>query len=352
MKGCFCMELLGILSGYFSAACIHELTHLAAFKMRKIRIRVFYIWPLVFFKKDKKWHIKLRQINILTFGGMVIPDINIIQNEQQLKKTRKDFERVMIAAPIANIVFHILASLCYFYNPLKLYEEWKQAGLFYFLGVSIATVLITLTSWMKGNGMYGDYAAYFMLKKDRYFAVYAIYQYICFSSEYPQKNASFIREKVSEGLKEAYDKEYFGNMLFDCVNTLVMEYLTGRINIMPKSAVLYITLIETRYKQLLIHYNNEALRTLLYNLVPYYYRVLKDEISALKLHHYLSKIISSKNRIYDYYHKRNQHILGIKDYQEYLKQPKNIISGMLYQLINLFEEYYEDEWKITGLSLY
>lgn len=339
------MKILSIILGYLSATFIHEITHFITFRLRRIKIRALYIWPLILYKKENKWHFKFRQINALTFGGIVIPDLHIIENDNALNRIRKDFEAVMIVAPITSILFNIIVGLLYFVD----YGELKLVGLFYFIGVSMCTVFITLTSWAKGNGMYGDYAAYIMLRKDKGFATYVAYQYMCFSSEYQKEAHSFIRNKVLEGIKEAYNKEYFGDIILDCVNTLITEYLTGKIKTMPVVAQQYIILISKKYRQLLIYKNSEILRILLYNLVPYFSRGLKDNSNAIKIHYYLDQYIYTKNKVCIYYHKRNQHILGLENFLAYLKQPKNIINGILYQLINLFDEYYEDEWDIIGI---
>ncbi len=343
------MNLLSILFGYWSATFIHEVAHLTTFRLRRINIRALYIWPLILYKKDKKWKFKFRQINILTFGGIVIPDLHIIRDNQDLNRLRKDFAAVMIAAPITSILFNVILSLLFLLNHSILYGELKVIGLFYCIGVSICTVFITLTSCIKGKGMYGDYAAYFMLKKDRCFVAYVAYQYLCFSSAYRKEMHSFIRNKVLEGIKEAYNNKYFSEVIFDCVNILVSEYLTGKIKGMPLSAHQYIMLIKQKYRQLLIYNNSEALRILLYNLVPYFYRGLKDESKARILHQYLDQYIYIKDKVCVYYHKRNQHILGINKLDVYMRQPKNIMNSMLYQLINLFDEHYEDEWSIMGI---
>lgn len=342
------MNILGILLGYLSATFIHEVAHFITFRLKRIEIRALYIWPLILYKKDKKWHFKLRQINALTFGGIVIPDLHIIKNDSTLNRIRKDFQTVMIAAPITNIIFSIIVGLLHWFNPFTMDEKLKIIGLFYFLGLSMGTVFITLTSCIKGNGVYGDYAAYMMLKKDKYFVAYIAYQYLYFSSDNHKELYSFLREKVAEGIKEAYDKEHFRDIIFDCINTIVTEYLTGKIKTMPIAVHQYITLVLKRYKQLLIYKNNEALRVLLYNLVVYYYRGLNDRSSAIKLHHYLEQSIYLKNKVCTYYHKRNQYILGIENHSFYLMDPKNIINGMMYQLTNLFDEYYKDEWSIIG----
>lgn len=89
---------------------IHEFIHMITFIALGYNIRLFVIGPFSFIKELGGWKIKIKLNNIVGLGGIVLPNITELRNEEQFFNVRKDVAKAMITAPIFS-AFQCVISL-------------------------------------------------------------------------------------------------------------------------------------------------------------------------------------------------------------------------------------------------
>ncbi|MGL5316480.1 MAG: site-2 protease family protein, partial [Peptostreptococcaceae bacterium] len=82
---------------YYVAVAVHELTHFIVFRINKIEMRGLIIGPFIFIKTNDKWRFKFKVTKIFFAGGIAIPDIDIIENNEGFNNFRRSFAKALIA---------------------------------------------------------------------------------------------------------------------------------------------------------------------------------------------------------------------------------------------------------------
>ena len=113
----FPMLAIMILTFYISIT-LHELGHFFAFILNGIQIRMLTISIFSFIFDGEKWRLRLNRNNI-GVGGIAVPNLTVISNEEEFKKAQKCYANAIIAAPMVTLLLAIIGALLLLINFLK-----------------------------------------------------------------------------------------------------------------------------------------------------------------------------------------------------------------------------------------
>lgn len=340
---------LFFLLAYYVAVVVHELTHFIVFKINKINMRALLIGPLIFIKKDSKWTFKFKFTKIFSAGGIAIPDIDIISNEKDFVTFRNGFSKALIAAPIASIIFNIVfALLTFIFKSLFNSPIINHYMNIFLIMLSLATLLITISSMMKNEIAIGDYQAYFAAKKDRNFVLLNLYQYIMFSTKYnTMESKSFLIENLDKYFEEASKSKLIDLYLLSSVDNILYDYLTDKIDSIPQGAKNYIDFTMDNLDLIYDKLKQKEVPSIFLHHIVFYLAFIKDnKVDAIEFYSKISRKIKVDTPILKYYDLRANHLLGLQNNFSYISDKTNIKTSSLYELLSLFDNYYEDEYSL------
>ncbi|MFU8793626.1 MAG: site-2 protease family protein [Acholeplasmataceae bacterium] len=317
----FYLYPLLLILAFYVTLTIHELTHLIAFKVKGIHILALFLTMFVFFKKDQRWHFKIRPKLWVLFGGMVVPDLPEIKNDQEYKKSIAAFSFSLIAAPIATLVFAFISLLItvlifIFSNQVAL-VGYSFVFNFFVLGFS---AIYIWSSTLNNDQFYGDFVAHRKMFEDDVFQIIQVNQYTQFSSRYSDDTQRFLLDKA----KSIINSKKLTKHLFDIM--LVHIYLEG----VMQDINTFDPEIHTQLKAYHVHQlalNAHGLE-LAYDLALYYYH-LGDLTKAFDMMEALrKKPLKNINHLQKTYLKhRTEHIMHIDNHETFLNNNDNLFIG-------------------------
>ncbi|VEU80472.1 site-2 protease family protein [Haploplasma axanthum] len=323
----------------FIAILIHELGHLISFVLNGIKIRALYVVVFVI-KKDfnNKWKFEIHPKNIKLFGGLVVPNLSPIHNDQKYEETKIKFSKALIAGPntsIGYLIFSVISFLTlWFFTNSYFWIGFLNLNL---IVTALMTILIIVSSKLNTDELYGDYVAHEKFLKDDTFVLTQIIQYRGFSLIEPDQDDEYLYSKI----EKHYLNKYPGYNIFDI--SLVSNYL----NMYDFSNEENILDVIKKYNVSYLASSKHGLE-LAYEIAAFYYKI-KDVAKAYELF----KIVSDTNNTYveklkkDFLNKQYEHLLNIKDNINYLESNKEVIYTdieLLLPIINkekMFEEVIE-----------
>ncbi len=306
---------LFILSFYVSLT-LHELGHFFAFVIQKIKIRALYLTIFVFYKNEKGWHFTIRPKLWVLGGGLVVPDLGKIENDQDFDQLRNRFAKALIAAPVVTISF-LLISMMTFILVLVYSTSSQWIGI-----ISIVTLYVTLLSslfiytfTLHNSMFYGDFVAYKKMKTDPIFQLTQINQYTMFSMVETEKTTEYLFNKTKNVLKEIQlDASIFHTML---LTNYLDQIIRGDEEVDP--------IIDAKIKalKLIAYTHSEHGIYLVYDLCYYHYKT-KNVAKAYQMFEDIKKRTSKKlnPKLITYLEKKTLHVLNI-EYQDAFFMDKN-----------------------------
>jgi hypothetical protein len=324
---------LFLIGTFYITLTIHELGHLISFKIQGVHIRALYLTMFVFYKKQQKWRFLIRPKLWVLFGGLVVPDIGLIHDDESYIKLRKQFSIALICAPFATIFFAIVTFVFLLLSVFVFQSSILIGFMFVF---TVFTLIWSLLYYMTFNlhtqSLYGDFVAYRLIKEDDLFALSQMTQYTMFSSLDDPKTSDFLFEKMISTL----NKTPLNYSLF--CQMLIINYIHGIIYDNRKiNEALHTKLL--KYAKTIPIRDEHAL-SIAYELCSYFYKNLHVEDAYLlfeKIGKTKTKKIDSK--IDQYLLKKAEHQLGMIDHSNYLLNHKNIYIGQMWIFEPLIDPY-------------
>ncbi|MGL5313639.1 MAG: hypothetical protein ACRC92_10365, partial [Peptostreptococcaceae bacterium] len=295
---------------------------------------------------NDKWRFKFKVTKIFFAGGIAIPDIDIIENNEGFNNFRRSFAKALIAAPIGSIIFNIAFLFITIVTKLLLHNKMLNGYMLVILiNLSIITLMITLSSLMKNEIAIGDYQAYFLTKKNTNFVLINLYQYIIFSTKYTKlESRSYLIDNLDKYFKDCTLTRIIDLYLISSVDNILYDYLTGKIDILPEGAKDYINFSIENYSLICKSLKQKEVPSIFLHHIVLYLALNKETRHyATEFYSNISRIIKINTPILKYYDLRTNHLLGLQNNVDYLSDRTNIKTSSLYELLSLFEGYYDDE---------
>ncbi|MDX9691007.1 MAG: hypothetical protein RBT45_01035 [Acholeplasmataceae bacterium] len=321
-----------IFSFYFTLTC-HELGHFFSFIFQKVSIRALYITIFIFYKSEKGFRISINPKLWVLFGGLVVPELGVIDNEETYQKKVKAFTNALITAPIVTIV--LLISSWILTILLMIYSNHSNLiGL-----VTLNTIFITLLSLLyiytfrlSNPIFYGDIVAHKKMKTDQIFQMVQISQYTMFSLVESDSTEAFLFDKTRYFLKQTA----FNYSLMHIM--LLTQYIEG---ILYKKYEIDLE-IDSKIRNLNI---NQFLRNeqgfMLANDLAYYYYVNQDVDKAYQVikQIYSKEYTKLNKKLFTYIKKKSYHLLHLEDNHDFLSNKENIYLGAIWIFDRLIDPF-------------
>lgn len=335
---------IACLSHMFSVI-IHEISHAIAFILQGVKVRTIIIGPFAFINKGK-WTSKYNYNKILKTGGMVVPVIPIINNEDDFLSLKNKYSRAILVAPLISLSIGFLSII---YVILILINKLTISSyLFVFLlWMFLINLIINLSSLIKTSSVYGDYPAANQMKNNYFFAAQQIYSYMYFmenSIECRKKSVWLVNyiSKELETLIQHKDCKLNETIYLEAVNTIIMEDLIGfRKNILIEDLCNYYTY---NISTLTEHEKSETHKVLFIHIL--YWLTTKNDCYIRKYVDLCNNLFESKE-IQNYYNKQIDLIINGNKNNKDLLNTRNIKSTALYSLYRIFEGFYFDELQLN-----
>ena len=333
---------------YYGSVIIHELTHFITFVAYGIKMRLLVVGPFIFIKRNNKWKFILKFTGVFALGGIAMPNLDVIDNDEKFERYRNIFAKVLIAAPLSNVVLNIIVIIASVISYRFTQSElWKSYILFIAVITTFISLFLNLSSLIKNDLVVGDYRAYHEVLKDRDFSFVCFYQYLIISDKYKEKDKKYLTENISRYIEAALRNESFNTYVISTVDNILNDYLLEKIEELPEAAKQYIDFASENCEELLKAYPNpEHPLILLHHIVLYYTMEESAEERAVELYNKVTSVIKHNTKVLKYYDLRSKHVLGLEDNLKFISERKNIRTSSLYELFNLFDWYYSDEMKM------
>ncbi len=342
-------NILVIIIMYFFSVAVHELTHFITFIKNGVKMRALIIGFLCFLYDGEKWRLKLKYNNVTSIGGIAIPNLGVIKDEEEIKKLQQGFARAIISAPIASIILGITYPII-FIPIMHSVQSVILKSIIYtsVVTVIIAAIIITLSSFAKSELAYGDFPAYKESKNNRFFILVQLYQYAIFSTKHDEvrRNNTYLKEVIVEELERKYMDKATDIFTLGVIDTLIVEYLVGIIDSIPKVVQDYVEYFTENYDILTSKKSIENCKILGFHIV-YLLESQGEREKALSLYDKLREN-APESHVMEYYKKQTATLLRLEDHREFLRDKSNIKTSSAFSLWNIFEGYYVDDMKLNS----
>ena len=308
--------IIYLVIAFYVTLTLHELGHFIAFFVQKIKLRAIYLTVFVFYKTKKGWRFSIKPKLWVLFGGLVVPDLEKINDEKTYNDIANKFSKALMSAPIVTIVFLVLSILTFLMSYLfSDHAAWIGFITIFNLYVVLLSTLYIYTFKLSNQMFYGDFVAYRKMRTEEVFKYVQLNQYVSFGLE-EKPYSVFLWEKSRELLKDNTLKRN----IFDTM--LVMSYLEG---------IIY----EGMKPDLELEKKITALRPasyakvehglmVLYDLVLYHYKLgnPKEAYDLIeKIEKYQGQNIKAELKVY--LNKKAKHVTHLAYDQQYLNDKQN-----------------------------
>ena len=312
---------LWLIFAFYVSLTLHELGHFFAFVVQRIKIRALYLTVFVFYKNEKGWHFTVKPKLWVLGGGLVVPDLGKIENDQDFNQLKNRFSKALIAAPIVTISILVM-TLITFVLVLIYSNNMHLVGVVSILAIyiTILSSLFIYTFTLHNTMFYGDFVAYKKMKTDPIFQLTQINQYTMFSMVETEETTRYLFEKTKDVLKEIIiDSSVFHTML---LSSYLDQIIRGEEEADP--------IIDSKIKALKTspYTHTEHGIYLLYDLCYYHYKQ-KDVARAYKMFEDIKKRTGKKlnPKLITYLEKKTLHVLNIEYQDGFFADKENYYVG-------------------------
>lgn len=302
---------------------IHELTHALVFRIKGVRIKAIYLFIFKFIKKNKLFIPSIDFRLAILGGGLVVPDLDPITNQEEYDKISKIFSKSLIAAPIATIVFMVMMIIADFFLILFV-NNLYLLGIF--TVVTIITIIFSLlyiaASKASTDQIAGDFVAYKRILNDELFRLNAISSYLIFNDKSAIASKEFMNNKrLNYLLRNNQSYNAFNQvLLIDYLSEVIFE--DEDVNNLIEKRVLYLNM------ERLAKTSNGLELGYLIIFRKYQLGLIQDAYQDKNVLENASKETKIPTKELIYKEKKANHLLNIKDESEFLNNYKNIYQGL------------------------
>lgn len=350
----FYVNLLIVVCTYFMAVAFHEFGHAYSFSKNGVKIRAVIVMFLFFIKENGRWKVKFRPNKLTAIGGIAIPDIRAIKDQADLEETQRAYAKAIIAGPISSIILWagvtVLSVLIFFTatNSVILSTTFTVM-----VSLTIITLFLLGTSFIKNEYAVGDFPAYKLAKNDRFFIAMQLYQYALFSTEHERvRNESYyLRNVLLDELEIKLQERNNHIYTLGLVDHFIIEHLTGRIEQMPSVIVDYVDYLQEDEERLANIKANDFGLSIYFHILRYMYTKEETKLKALDLYDDLKRKLKPNTPMRKYLLKQADHAFGFADHTEFLHNKENICISPAHDIWKNFDGYFVDELKLNQLDV-
>lgn len=304
-------HILLALFAVFMVILVHELGHLFAAIHQKIKVKAIYV---LFFAlvKNKRWQFKIFLKFAKMVGGVVIPVIEGVYDDQAYEKRASQMSKVIKAGPVSSTIYAVVILVILIIG-IILNIPLMIALLFWFTFVTVLfTLLVYAASNMSHEGLHGDFVARKEIKTDEAFCL----SYMLSGSQfaYDEKQDAYLWQRLTNYLKTATLPG------LQPTQTLIITYIAEIIakSRQPEEQV------NERILQIPVQVKQSEEALILNYQLAFFYGFLNE---MPKAYPYLEKIKATTykvpNSVLTYWQKYAKNYFGTVDNSEFLVDKKN-----------------------------
>jgi len=317
----FYMWIVWLIVSFYLTLTLHELGHFFAFRIQGIKLRALYLTIFVFYRNEKGWRFLIKPKLWILLGGLVVPDLGEIKNDDDYQKVANKFGVALITAPIVTLSILLLTWVIFI---MTLYSSSNIVTLGIIavmtLWITLLSLLYIYTFTLSNPMFYGDMVAYKKMKKDAVFQLAQIHQYQMFSLTDSKETEIFLWQKAKDAIKKHTLHHHTTDI------ALYMAYIDGILHLNQEID----TQVDLKIQRLSTHLftRSEQGLTLLYEVCHYYYKTRRPD-QAYRLFEFIQERASKKvsEHVLEYLKKRSMHIMHLAYDDVYLNDLKHITMG-------------------------
>ncbi len=297
----------------FISILVHEMGHLIVLLKEGIKIRALYVLCFTFVKHEKGWRFAIYPNLLKLVGGLVMPNLPLIEQEETYDKTIKSMSKAIQAGPLFSLGlagFSIISFILFWAikNPIM-----SALSLYFMIFILLITFLIWAASKVSANGLYGDFVATDRLKKNSKFAL----MYILSggdTSDYQAENETFLWKKIINELEKSTEVHSIEGQTFisHYLDKIIFDQAIGSYAINEKLKYTYRNL----NLQKIEHY------TLAQQLLYFYY-VYNENEAYIELQNKLDQIKKNpkEEKTYLFWEQRTKYLTNQSKADDYKQRP-------------------------------
>lgn len=311
----------GLLAFYITLI-FHELGHFIAFKVQKIKLRALYITIFVFYKTKYGWRFTIKPKLWVLFGGLVVPDLDLIEDDRTYHEIAKKFAISLITAPIVTISLLSLSVIIFIFSIIfSISSLWIGTISIVTFYVILLSTLYIYTFKVSNQNFYGDFVAYKKMKDDEVFRFTQMQQYMTFRVDQDHVFSKYMWEKSKELLKTHKMRH---DMIYTMLMTTYVEGILYHNQGMDEEIDQMITKLPITF-----YLRSEHGLTMAYDLCLYHYKTGRVE-RAYRLLEIIEKKPSKQidQDVKVYLNKKAKHVMHIAYDYKFLNNKENIPYGL------------------------
>lgn len=328
--------LIGLfLLAYFLSTAIHEVAHAIYFILNHMKLRYMSVFVFCLYRVNKHYKFKININNITLFGGIVIPEIPIINSNKELRRVQNIYSEALLVAPLISLLESLLLITALFFTNDILYIELPT--LFYFIIFNIfISMTIFISSFIKTENVYGDFPAFKNYRFNDKFATIQLLQYMFFNITWKKDilESEWLIEHFTNKC-HSLNKNNITMLDIDMIDLLLNLHRMNFASIDNELANCLAGILENDLLFSLPPHENR--NVVFYHLLYYFYLTKKfDKIYLLDKYESKKEEINFTNKyVQEYYENLTKHIMFQEDKSEWLIN--NISPNSTYNFFKNFE---------------
>ena len=315
---------------------IHELGHAIFLLLKNIPI-VGICVPFVSMHFGDKIEYKI--LSSWESKGLVISDIQIINNESEFKQLKKIYTNFLSAGPVGTIIFYMI-QMGSFFAMQHYCHKLKSYLVVLILHTSIKTFFLLRNCFKELRNNIGDIVAAERIKNDNFFFTKYVYCCYFFSGSYKSKirEAVYIKKIVKEHLSYMSEEELINEI--DLLDEIIYRSISGLDDYFNDylNGIIYL-LVDVLFDSMTNHTDDKnSVISTYFHILMYIIIVSKDSNQALKLYLQAQDFLQLDEPMCKYLNSEVRYLLNIE-----IDKPEEVYPVIEYENWNFYTQYYNCE---------
>lgn len=330
----------------------HEMAHIAAFKLQGIGIRLIYIFPLFFVKERECMKFNLKFNINFGFGGIVIPEIPLINSGREYEKFRKKLQISLACGPITSIVIGILSFFIVVHTTKYIKDNLCSYYFLFFSAMFLWSLFVNLTSFLDFGGIVGDYVAIKKIQNNKVYFLVQIYNFLLLQDsekkDLLRKKYTYFMERMCEEVRKIYLDINSNSMNLLLIDSVLYEKLIGKYNDRKEQKYLNSEVLEEIMVNISERIQFELYFQFFSHGIMYIYMMENEEKARELWEKYKNNIPCTRVGMY---RKSQVELLINKKYIEEFEAERKINTSSLDTFLSGIDNYYEDEIYLNSIII-
>ena len=228
IKGLIIFVLTQLITMY-----LHEIVHVIAYKLQGIDIRMLYLFPLCIVKEESRLKLYITFNLQIGFGGIVIPKLPVISNDEEYNSFRNKISVSVFCAPLFSALLGIVSLVLVCCTTEYINYDNRSYYFMFFIAMVLWSIYINVMSFLNLGTIVGDYIGAKKMKTDEVYSLLQIYNY-------------FLLQENKTKREVRYKQKYLVNRIGQKVKELSLGKNDRTMNFLLADSLLYELILNHR----------------------------------------------------------------------------------------------------------